>query len=192
MNSTELPYAQSGSAGISGSCKNVELAMRLLDWAYSPDGHLFYNFGIEGESYNMTNGYPAYADTVMENPSGWPVAQGLGAYVRSVYNGPFVQDIRYFEQYMALPAQKEGYKTWTIEGALKYVLPTITPTPEESREFAQIMNEINTYRDEMELKYILGTENFSSWDNSVSTIQRMGLDRAQAIQEAAMARYNAR
>jgi putative aldouronate transport system substrate-binding protein len=140
----------------------------------------------------MTNGYPAYTDIILKNPRGWPVAQGLGAYVRSVYNGPFVQDIRYFDQYMVLPAQKEGYKTWAIEGALKYVLPTITPTPEESRDFAQIMNEINTYRDEMELKFILGTENLANWDSYVSTIQRMGLDRAQAIQEAALTRYNAR
>jgi putative aldouronate transport system substrate-binding protein len=192
MSSTELPYALGGSAAITGSCKNVEIAARLLDWGYSPEGHLFYNFGIEGESYTMVNGYPTYTDIILKNPKGWPVAQGLGAYVRSVYNGPFVQDIRYFEQYMALPAQKEGYKTWAIEGALKYVLPTITPTPEESREFAQIMNEINTYRDEIELKLILGTESLSIWDSYVSTIQRMGLDRAQAIQEAAMTRYNAR
>ncbi|MDR1637963.1 MAG: extracellular solute-binding protein [Treponema sp.] len=192
MSSTELPYAQTGSAAITGSCENVEIAARLLDWAYSPEGHLFYNFGIEGESYNMVDGYPAYTDIILKNPQGWPVAQGLGAYVRSVYNGPFVQDIRYFDQYMTLPAQKEGYKTWAIEGALKYVLPTITPTPEESREFARIMNEINTYRDEMELKFILGTEDLSIWDSYVSTIQKMGLDRAQAIQEAAMTRYNAR
>ncbi|MDR0450126.1 MAG: extracellular solute-binding protein [Treponema sp.] len=192
MSSTELPYALNGSAAISGSCKNVEIAARLLDWAYSPEGHMFYNFGIEGESYNMTDGYPVYTDVILKNPKGWPVAQGLAAYVRSVYNGPFVQDIRYVEQYMILPAQKEGYKTWAIEGALKYVLPTITPTPEESREFARIMNEINTYRDEMELKFILGTESLSGWDNYVNTIRRMGLDRAQAIQEAAMIRYNAR
>jgi putative aldouronate transport system substrate-binding protein len=192
MSSTELPYALSGSTAITASCKNVEIAARLLDWAYGPEGHMFYNFGIEGESYTMVDGYPTYTDIVMKNPKGWPISQGLGAYVRSVYNGPFVQDIRYFDQYMVLPAQKEGYKAWAIEGALKYVLPTITPTPEESREFARIMNEINTYRDEMELKFILGTENLSVWDNYVNTIQRMGLDRAQAIQEAAMTRYNAR
>ena len=93
---------------------------------------------------------------------------------------------------MALPAQKEGYKTWSAPGGLKYVVPTITPTPEESREFAQIMNEINTYRDEMELKFILGTENLSGWDTYVNTVRRLGLDRALAIQEAALTRYNAR
>jgi putative aldouronate transport system substrate-binding protein len=192
MGTTELPYSANGTAAITGSCKNVETAARLLDWAYGEEGHLYYNFGIPGESYNLVNGYPAYTDVILKNPNGWPVAQGLGAYVRSVYNGPFVQDIRYFEQYMVLPAQKEGYKTWTVEGSLKYTLPTITPTPEESREFARIMNEINTYRDEMELKFILETENLSNWDSYVSTIRQMGLDRATAIYQAALTRYNAR
>jgi putative aldouronate transport system substrate-binding protein len=192
MGSTELPFSNSGSCAITASSKNITLAARVLDWAYGDEGHMFYNFGIEGESYNMVNGYPAYTDWILKNPSGWPIAQSLGAYVRSVYNGPFVQDLRYFEQYMVLPEQQNAIKVWTIEGSLKYTLPAITPTPDESREFAQIMNEINTYRSEMELKFILGTENLSSWDNYTSTIKRMGIDRAIAIQEAALARYNAR
>jgi putative aldouronate transport system substrate-binding protein len=54
------------------------------------------------------------------------------------------------------------------------------------------MNEINTYQSEMEIKFILGTENLSGWDTYVSTIKRMGIDRAIEIQNAALARYNAR
>jgi putative aldouronate transport system substrate-binding protein len=54
------------------------------------------------------------------------------------------------------------------------------------------MNEINTYQNEMELKFILGTESLSNWSTYVSTIKRMGIDRAVEIQNAALARYNAR
>jgi len=192
MNSTELPYAANNSAAISSTCKNVELAARLLDYAYSPEGHLFYNFGVEGESYNMINGYPTYSDWVFKNPKGWPLAQAIAAYARGCYNGAFVQDIRYNEQYLTIQAQKDAIKIWTIPGSTKYVLPTITPTPQESREFARIMNEVINYRDEMELKFILGTENLANWDNYVNNIKRMGIDRAIAIEEGALARFNAR
>ena len=52
-------YDQSGaSAAISSQCKNVEAAVWLLDWLYSEEGQICYNFGIEGESYEMKDGKP--------------------------------------------------------------------------------------------------------------------------------------
>ncbi|MDR0450475.1 MAG: hypothetical protein LBH26_04340 [Treponema sp.] len=54
------------------------------------------------------------------------------------------------------------------------------------------MSEVTAYRDEMNAKFLLGTESLSNWDNYVNTIRRMGIDRAIAIQNAALARYNAR
>jgi putative aldouronate transport system substrate-binding protein len=54
------------------------------------------------------------------------------------------------------------------------------------------MNDITTYADEMVLKFIMGTENLSGFDNFVSTIQRLGINRAIEIQNGALNRYNAR
>ena len=47
-------------AAITTQCKNEEIAARLLDFGYSEQGHMFYNFGTENESYTMVNGYPTY------------------------------------------------------------------------------------------------------------------------------------
>ena len=77
---------------ITTSCKDVETAARLLDYAYSEEGHMLFNFGVEGESYTMVDGYPTYTDKILNNPEGWPLAQSLAAYIRGNYNGPFVQD----------------------------------------------------------------------------------------------------
>jgi putative aldouronate transport system substrate-binding protein len=46
----------------------------------------------------------------------------------------------------------------------------------------------------MEIKFILGTEAITdaSWNTYISTINRMGIDRAIEIQNAALIRYNAR
>ena len=42
--------------------------MQLLDYAYSYDGHILFNFGVEGVSFNWVNGLPKYTDVVMKNP----------------------------------------------------------------------------------------------------------------------------
>jgi putative aldouronate transport system substrate-binding protein len=112
----------------------------------------------------------------------------------SADNGPMVQDIRYQEQQHVYQEQRDAVRLWTIEGAEDFLVPPITPTPQESREFAQIMSGIETYMNEMETKFILGTEPLTgaAWPNYVNTIRRMGIDRALEIQNAALARYNAR
>lgn len=192
MGQIENPYTNAGCVAITTQCREVELAARFLDYSYGEKGHMLFNFGVEGESYNMIDGYPTYADEVLRNPAGWPVAQSLSAYIRGNYNGPFVQDKRYLEQYYLIDEQKEAYKIWMRTEAEKYKVPPITPTEEESREYATIMNEINTYRDEMTLKFIFRQESLDSFDNYVNTMKGMGLERALEIQNAALDRYNAR
>jgi putative aldouronate transport system substrate-binding protein len=188
----DSPYTTLGGA-ITTACKNVEAAAKLLDYGYGTEGHLFMNFGIPGESYNMVNGYPAYSDAIFKHPENWPLGQAIGAYARSVYGGPMMQDNRYMEQYVPLPGQKAALDAWkSSEGVYIHSLPPVTPSPDESREYARIMNEINTYSNEMILKFILGTENLSGFDAFVSTIQRMGINRAIEIQNGALARYNSR
>jgi putative aldouronate transport system substrate-binding protein len=189
-----MPYSGQNAVAISASCKNVEIAARFLDWGYSEAGHLYYNFGIEGESYTMVNGYPTYTSLVLNSPKGWSVGQAISAYDRATGAGPFVQDGRHIIQYYTLPEQKKALENFPVPGATAYALPPVTPTQEESREFATIMNEINIYSDEMMTKFILGTEilNDASWNTFVSTIRRMGIDRATAIQAAALNRYKAR
>ena len=83
---------------------------------------------------------------------------------------------------------------YVTPGAAKYVLPAITPTQEESREMATILNEINTFHDETISKWLLGTEalNDTSWNNYISTLKRLNIDRALAIQTSALERYNKR
>lgn len=112
----------------------------------------------------MIDGYPTYTDFIMNNPDGLPISQAMGTYIRGNYNGPFVQDLHYLEQYYTLDEQKATSDIWGGTNAAKHILPPITPTSEESKEFAALMNEINTYRDEMTLKFILGTADIAEFD----------------------------
>lgn len=184
-------YIGTGSAAITTSCKDIALAARLLDYAYSDAGHLLFNFGEEGSSYVMENGQPQFTDEVLNNPE-ISVTHAMSGYIRANYNGPFVQDEKYAEQYYKLDSQKKALEVWSDTDARKHILPPITPSVEESKEQAQIMNEINTYRDEMTLKFILGNKSFDEWDDYVSTIRSMDLDRVLEIQNTALERYQSR
>jgi len=153
---------------------------------------MFFNFGTEGVSYQMENGYPKYTDLLMKNPDKLAPAQTISMYARGSYNGPFVQDKRYAEQFFVLQTQRDAIDVWKKTEADKYGLPPLTPTPEESSEYAKIMNDINTLVDEMTLKIILGNEPVSSFDSYVAKMKSLKLDRAIEIQKAALDRFNKR
>jgi putative aldouronate transport system substrate-binding protein len=181
-----------GNTAISGSCKNLEIAVRYFDWGYSEEGSNYYNYGTPGVSYNMINGYPTYTDLIMKNPQGWSIGDAISAYAMSSYGGPFVQAWPYYEQYMTMPEQKEAFKIWEIADPFKHVLPPLSPTPEESREYAQIMSECLTYIREMRVKFIMGTESLSNWDSYITQLKKMNIDRAVELQSVAYNRYKTR
>lgn len=181
-----------GDAFITNSCEDLEAAMRYLDYGYSDVGIDYYNFGVEGVSYETIEGYPTYTDTIMNNPD-MTVVEALAMYARSNYYGPFIQQPEYIEQYgYTYPQQKEANNLWKISDVDKYRMPKVTATPEESEELAIIMNEILTYRDELQVKYIMGIESLDSYDTYVQNIKDMGIDRAIEIYEAALTRFNNR
>ncbi|TXK82621.1 extracellular solute-binding protein [Paenibacillus sp. N3.4] len=188
----DFSYVAAGSVAISAKSKNVEAAVRMLDYGYSEEGHLFFNFGTEGTSYKLDNGYPKYTDTVMNNSDHLAPAQALALYARGGYNGPFVQDKRYIEQYLTMPEQKDAIQLWSQTDAGKYALPPISPNPKESTELATIMNDVNTLVDEMSLKIILGAAPVDSFDGYVTKMKSLKIDRAIEIKKAALDRYNKR
>ncbi|MFE5323233.1 extracellular solute-binding protein [Paenibacillus sp. NPDC056579] len=188
----DVPFTPAGSVAISAKSKNAELAVKMLDYGYSEEGKMFFNFGTEGVSYKMDNGYPRYTDLVMKNPDKLAVAQAMSLYTRGNYTGPFIQDKRYAEQFFALQTQRDAVSAWQKTDMVKHQLPPITPTPDESSEFAKIMNDTNTLVNEMILKIVLGSEPVESFDKYVEKMKTMKISRALEIQQAALDRYNKR
>lgn len=186
----EFASSPGGSAAITTACKDVETAARWLDYGYSEEGHMLENFGIEGVTYNMVDGYPQYSELLTANPD-FTLPQMLAQYARSCYNGPIVQDPRYLEQYLAYDEQKSAIPVWTPHDSSKR-MPLVTPTPEESSEFASIMNEIETYVKEMEMRFIMGQESLDNYEAFQEQLKKMNIDRALEIQQMALERYNQR
>lgn len=188
----DLPYSPGGSAAITTKSKNVEIAARFLDYGYGDEGRLVYNFGVEGESYKMENGQPKYTDIILNNPDKLPITNAMGRYIRAIYSGPFIQDKGYITQYLALPQQKEALTVWSKTEAAKTKLPRITPTPEESSEYAKIYNEVDAFVNETFFKMVLGAEPIENFDKYMEKLKKMNIDRAIEIQQNALDRYGKR
>ncbi len=179
-------------AAITTSCKNVEAAAHLLDYSYGEDGHLLSNFGLEGESYDMVNGEPIFTDLILNNPDGKSITAMMSVYIRAHLSGPFVQDARELMQYYQLDEQREAMTYWTMTDMGLYKMPPVTPVTEESEEIAQIINNVKTYTEEMEAKFIAGITPLSEFDAYIQQLKTFKLERAIDIYQAAYDRYISR
>lgn len=178
-------------AAISATAKNPAEIVKWLDYAYSPEGTMLFNFGIDGESYKLDNGYPKYTDIVAKNPDKLPMAQAIAKFARSSFNGPFIQDKRYIEQFAAKPEQQEAIKNW-MNADNKKQLPPLSPTSEESSKYATIMNDANTYLDQMITKFIMGAEPIENYDKFTAKLKSMGIEDAIKLKQDQLDRFNSR
>lgn len=176
-------------AAITASCENEDLAYELLDYGYSEEGEMLYNFGIEGESYEMIDGYPTYTDYITHNPDGLSMSAALARYTQSYNAGPFIQDKRYMEQYASLPQQKEAIEIWSNTNVEEHMLPTIYMTVEESAEISKKVSSIQTYKDEMLLKFIMGIEPMENWEAFTAELVNRGADEYIRCTQEGYERY---
>ena len=182
-----------GSFAISTSNKYPKESMALLNYGYTKEGYMLYNFGIEGESYKIDNGYPKYTELITKNPNGLAMANVMPQYMRSMTSGPFVQDRRYVEQYYQFKQQTEALQAWT-----KFAGETVGPkspnlrgklTAEEVSSIASKDTEINTYVDEMFVKFVMGQEPLSKFDQYLAQLKKMGIDEAIKVRQDSHDRF---
>ena len=180
-------------SSITTTCEHPEYAMAFLDYAFSKEGNLLFNFGVEGESYEMVDGYPVFTDQVKHNPDGLSFAKAGSLYARSFTSGTFVQDPRYGEQFYAEPRQQESLATWTK--SLDKVVEKNTRiigdlTPEESEEISPLLNEINTYAGEMFIKWVMGRSDVEAdFADYQEQLRKLGIEKCIEYRQKAYDRY---
>lgn len=174
---------------ISSKCKDVELAMKLIDYGYSEEGKMFYNFGTEGQTYTMEDGYPKYTELITKNPDGLSMSQALTKYSMGGQRGAFSQDVRYLEQYAGKPEQQEAWNRWIDTDAESYVMPNVYIASEDLSEYSSKMTDIKTYVDEMYIKFISGVEPIENFESYVSELKRLGVEDVIRMQQEAYNKY---
>ena len=193
MSGYKADYAGLSGMAITSNCKNVELAVKFLDYGYSEEGNMLYNFGTEGVSYEMQDGKPVYTSLITNNPDGLTMAQAMSYYIGASHmGGGFVQDLDYYNQYLARQQQRDAVKTWSETDAANTLIPPIALTAEESAECGSIDTDIWTLVDENVAAFIAGERSIDEFDDFVEEVKSLDVDRAIEIKQAALDRYNAK
>lgn len=182
----DLKYTGLMSSAITADCKNPELAAKFLDYFYTDEGRLFANFGIEGVTYNMVDGYPKLTDMVIDSGN---IQNEISKYANSEFS---VVDPRYYEQRMIYPEQNEAIKLWAETNAEAHKLPLILPTAEEANDISKYTTEIEDYVNEMYIKFMIGTESLDKYDEYLAQLDKLGLQKVLKIYNTALERYNKR
>lgn len=177
-------------ATITTACKDVEAAARFLDYGYSKDGLMYWNFGTEGESYSMVNGNPQYTEKVTKYADG--ISSAMDKYIGSQWSGPTIQDKRMY-QAKTSDVAVAAIDLWTKNtDVAKNMIPVVSATAEESQETAKIQNAIDTYVKEMFYKFVLGAESLDKFDDYLAQLKKLNIDRAIELKQAQLDRYNKR
>lgn len=176
---------------ITTACENKEAAAQFLNYGYTEEGHVLFNFGIEGESYEMIDGYPTFTEAVMNPGEGLTSTHGKAAYMRSWSSGPFVQDKRSSLQPSMYPQQIDAIELWSISDASKYQYPAANVAEEDSAEYSKIMGDVSTFISEMTIKYINGEADLDNFETEyLAVLKEMGMDRVIEMKQDAYDQYN--
>lgn len=192
LNEGELPKFNSAQLQVTGdfcaittSCKDPDGAAKFLSYGYTDEGHMLFNFGIEGESYEMIDGYPTYTDNITNNSEGYSMSNMLAQYCQSYWQGPFIQDKRYYEQYAGMPEQQQGWANISVYDGVNRKVPYLYYSSEESSEMTKKQTSIETYVQEQICKFIVNLDTLDNYDAYIQKLQDFGIDEVlQSMQEA--------
>ncbi len=174
-----------GYTAISTNSQHKAEIVKLFDYFYSDEGNLLMNFGIEGQTYTMENGKPTYTDAIAKDPKGRSILSMLNVYGHREW--AYRQDIGYEDA--MLDARYVQFRN-EMEKYIRPTIPALSFTEDERDVINNKYTEIQTYKDEMIDKFIMGKEPIEKFDEFVKKIQDMGIDEVLKVEQAAFDRYN--
>lgn len=177
---------------ISTNCSDLELAMAWCNYWYTDAGTLLANYGIEGKSYEMVDGKPQFTDLVTNNPD---MAFDIAISVYCEFNGGgyYVLNEKTDSNYSEV--QLAARKNWLENSDGANVYPSYAAlNAEESAIYGAKIGDVDTYVEEMTLKYITGAEPLTdeSFQTYQATLDGFGMQDCIQVYQNAYDRYLAR
>jgi putative aldouronate transport system substrate-binding protein len=181
----------STEAVITTAAEFPEQTLEWLDYPYSQEGHMLFNFGIQGDTYEMIDGNPRYTEKILDNPKhSVIVAHQLFHMAQNAW--PIVQDPRHAQQLYTNPAVEACKVEWA-KGDLSRLLPAGMKFDYETKDLMnQFDIDIKTYADEFMNKLIIGQADFDEWDDFISTVKDLGIDKVLNMYQEAYDTYQER
>ena len=179
------------SLSLSTQCSDPGLCIQYMDYLFSDEGFMLANYGTEGMTYTMVDGEPQFTDLILANEQGfdWQLCQSL--YINPGF--PCLTDLA-AQEMTYNEAQKAAVPTWVeAYDSCDATTPNanwLSYTTEESEARAEVQTDIETYQEEMRLKFITGQADIEAeWDTYCQTLEDMGIAVLNDTQAAAIERY---
>lgn len=179
-------------AAISTNCKDVETAMRWIDYMYSPEGQLMASFGVEGETFEYNEeGKPVYAGKVMEdNKTGLGLTNAIAKYTLGGITPRMMNDTPYWEAVMTTEQQRLVYPTVSVSSTERRTPAHLRYSQDDAARLASLMSDIGTYYKENVNAFIMGTRSLDELADFKATLhEQMNLDEAIELMQAAYEAY---
>ncbi len=167
-------------------------AIKFMNYGYTDKGLKAYNFGVEGKAWKMVDGKPTFQEYIYKNPK---FGVEPANYIIKYFNGPKYQlpSIECGPLYSLSP---DFYKVRIMynddpDFDSAYVMPPYQVIGKDNERLAKIMADVNTYVDEMTLKFIIGGAPLSDFDKYIAQLKTYGIEEAIAIRQKAYDAYMA-
>lgn len=178
------------NASITTACKYPELATQWMDYRYSQEGSLLFNYGLEGVSLKFKdNGEPDLMDKeLMALPEHKGMAWSSIMWKYKINDGA-MNRMNTAPLEKLIPESQQARVEWGESATIENILPPLTLTSGEAAEYNTIMNEVNTYASQMILKFLIGAEPLEKFDEYREQLKKLNIEKAIEIQQAAYNRY---
>lgn len=190
INTARSLWTSGYGAMITTSCNEEELiaALQFLNYGYSEEGIMYWNYGTEGVSYTVdANGEAKFTELVTNDELG--LNEAFRKYTGVATSGMAVQ-LESFVKAKNNPVSAEAVYKW-IENtdADKYVLPGLAFSEEDTLTYNDITNAMNTFVSEEALKFVTGDRSLDEFDKFVSQLEGYGMDEVLEILQGAYDKY---
>ena len=183
-------YSMGFGAMITTACSEEELiaALQFLNYGYTEEGIMYWNYGTEGETYTIdANGEVQFTELITADEQG--LSQALTKYTGASSAGLTVQQA-HLVQIKNDPVSAEAVYKWIDNTvAAEYVLPSLAYSEEDTLTYNDITTAMKTYVSEMALKFVTGDESLDNFDKFVEELNEYGMQEVLEIMQGGYERY---
>lgn len=181
---------RSAAWSISTQADNPELIVSLVDYIFSEEGNVLFNYGVEGEAHVLDEtGQPVWSDLVMNYAGGTTTAAFLYATATPTeYLPGSYDDGKFSYSYTEAMLAADDYINHSSTGEYDFPLGAENRiSSEDALTAANLASDINTYISETVLSWIHGeTElNEETFKTYIDNCYTMGMQEILDIYQAA-------
>lgn len=167
---------------VSAAGKNIDAALKYINYLYSPEGVELTSWGKEGETYKVENGEKKFIDC--KDSSEMRIKYGLstnGSNLLYDFNATLT---------LCTPELKEAYsRSMDYDDRVPIVLDL---NRDENAKITNICDQLFKYEQEEYAKFIMGKRSFKEWDKYVDELKAIGLEQAISTYQGVYDRVSAR